>query len=136
VRDRHVSSESSGGPVNLLKVAQAWIRTRRLRYRYLNPDLLGEPGWDILLDLYQAYCLRHQRFIGQVGEAANIAPSTTLRWVSVLDQRGLIERFPDATDGRRVRLSLTPRGVEKMEAVLAAAVNKDGRGLGGLAIVQ
>jgi DNA-binding MarR family transcriptional regulator len=36
-----------------------------------------------------------------------VASTTALRWIGVLEERGLILRAPDPGDGRRIYLALT-----------------------------
>lgn len=87
--------------------ARKHLEARRARARFLPVDLFGEPAWDLLLDLFVA---------GEEGKGVSItsaciasgAPSTTaLRWIGVLEERGLIVKVPDPEDGRRIYVSLT-----------------------------
>lgn len=101
---------------NRLALARKAYALRRKRVNLFgNPDLFGEPAWDILLDLYIA-----------AGEGKNVsvssacigsaAPATTgLRWLGVLADEGLIVRENDAEDHRRVLVRLTPPGQAAMD---------------------
>lgn len=76
-----------------------------------NPDLFGEPAWDILLDLFIAYGEGKQVSVSSacIGSAA---PATTgLRWLGVLADEGLVVRENDPEDNRRVLVRLSPRGL-------------------------
>ena len=84
-----VRSPPIEAPLNLLKVAQAWIHARGARFQALDADLFGEPAWDILLDLYEAHCLNHQRATSAVGTVAHVPQTTALRWIVALENRGL-----------------------------------------------
>lgn len=101
---------------NRLALARKAYALRRKRVSLFgNPDLFGEPAWDILLDLYIA-----------AGEGKNVsvssacigsaAPATTgLRWLGVLADEGLVVRENDAEDHRRVLVRLTPSGAAAMD---------------------
>jgi MarR family transcriptional regulator, temperature-dependent positive regulator of motility len=75
----------------------------------------GEPGWDILLDLYQADGSRNALATLSIARGANIAPSSLLRWLAVLTERGWITRTRDTFDRRRVSVCLTPAGRSLVE---------------------
>ncbi|MEP0191071.1 MAG: MarR family transcriptional regulator [Erythrobacter sp.] len=96
------------------------IRRRRSSI-FGNPDLFGEPAWDILLDLYIAHVEQKPVSVSSacIGSAS---PSTTaLRWLGVLAEDDLIIREQDRDDQRRVLVRLTERGVEAMETYFAKA---------------
>ncbi len=85
-----------------------------------NPDLFGEPAWDILLDLYIAQGEGKSVSVSSacIGSAS---PATTgLRWLGVLADESLILREADAADHRRVMVRLTAAGVAAMERFLNA----------------
>jgi len=97
-----------------------WLRRQRAQI-FGSADLFGEPGWDILLDLYIAYAEGKQVSVSSacIGSAS---PATTgLRWLSVLAEQGLIAREADEQDQRRIMVRLTQRGVAAMERFLALA---------------
>ena len=77
-------------------------RERRRRERIFSLDLFGEPAWDILLDLFSAHLQNKRISVTSVCIAANVAPTTALRWISELQENLLIERFDSDTD-RRVK---------------------------------
>ena len=86
--------------------------TRRERAKFFNNALLGEPVWDMLLALF---CLpkRNQRLSASgLCHASGVPTSTALRWLHVIEQKGLVQRHPDEKDARRVWLSLTDKGDE------------------------
>ena len=93
---------------------------RRRRARYMSADLFGEPTWDILLDLYVA--AREGRRVPTTSACigAHVPPTTALRWLRILETRGLVGREDDGRDGRRTFVKLTARGEAVMEAFLGA----------------
>ena len=101
-----------------LTLAREFYSGRRRRARYLSADLFGEPTWDILLDLYVAS--RENRRVPTTSACigAHVPPTTALRWLRILEMRGMVEREEDGRDGRRTFVKLSPRGHGVMEAFL------------------
>jgi DNA-binding MarR family transcriptional regulator len=100
-------------------VADASYMIRRRRDRFFPATLFGEPAWDILLDLYIQGERGTPVSISSACLAGGTAPTTGLRWLSNLDELGLTERKPNASDGRMSWIRLTARGREQMQAYLA-----------------
>ena len=86
----------------------------------MNADLFGEPTWDILLDLFVA--AREDRRVPTTSACigAHVPPTTALRWLRILEMRGLVEREEDGHDGRRTFVRLSARGEDVMESYLGA----------------
>jgi hypothetical protein len=98
--------------------AESLYIARRRRERFLAADLLGEPAWDILLDLFIA--ARRGRVVSTSSACvgANVPATTALRWLQVLHDRGLVDRFADKRDSRRTLVSISPSGDRVIEAYL------------------
>lgn len=103
-----------------LTIAREVYAERRRRHRFLPADLFGEPTWDILIDLYVAY--REERRVPTTSSCigAHVPPTTALRWLRILESRGLVEREDDGRDGRRTFVRLTPQGLAAMDATFAS----------------
>ncbi|MCW1381318.1 MarR family winged helix-turn-helix transcriptional regulator [Novosphingobium sp. KCTC 2891] len=101
-----------------LALAHEFYVGRRRRERFLTGDLFGEPTWDILLDLYVA--ARENRRVPTTSACigAHVPPTTALRWLRILEARGLVEREDDGRDGRRTFVRLTGRGLAAMDGWL------------------
>ncbi|WP_338468091.1 winged helix DNA-binding protein [Novosphingobium sp. ZN18A2] len=115
---------AEGGPDGRLAQAEAdsalrWAREiyteRRRRDRFFPTDLFGEPSWDILLDLFIAS--RESRRVPTTSACigAHVPPTTALRWLRILESRGLVEREGDRSDGRRTFVRLSTQGLKIME---------------------
>ena len=76
--------------------------------------LFGEPGWDILLDLFIAYEKGKSQSVSSTCIGAAVPQTTALRWIAVLEREGLVHSWQGERDGRYRMLGLTPVGVEKM----------------------
>lgn len=109
-------------PEALLAFARESYAIRRRRDRHLPGDLFGEPTWDILLDLYVA--TRENRPVPTTSACigANVPPTTALRWLRILEARGLVEREEDNRDGRRTFVRLSARGLAAMDDWLHMAL--------------
>lgn len=55
--------------------------------------------------------------LGHLAQHEQVTPPTVSKLVDKLEQRGLVERIPDATDRRVCRVGITPAGVEQVEEI-------------------
>jgi hypothetical protein len=83
------------------------IRARRLRDQFMPADLFADPAWDMMLDLMAARLAGEQVSVSSLCIAAAVPPTTALRWIRQLTDRGMLERQADPTDGRRVFIALS-----------------------------
>lgn len=88
--------------------ARLLLRERRDRDLVLLTDMLGDPAWDMVLDLFAAGEDAMRVPVSSICLAAGVPPTTALRWLKVLVEKQLIVRTDDARDKRRVNVSLTP----------------------------
>ena len=103
---------------DLSRVAGRIFDARRMRERVLDGRVLGEPAWDILLALYCLPLRGEVLSVTSLSLAANLAPTTGLRWQSLLLSEGLIEQGPGNVDARRRMMRLTTEGRSLMERYL------------------
>lgn len=89
---------------------------RARRSDFLSSALFGEPGWDMLLELFAAAIEQKRVTIGELCIASNVPQTTALRWIDVLMKEGLATRRPDPLDGRRIHMEITPFAYRAMEA--------------------
>lgn len=103
---------------NLNKLAQSIYAGRRLRDKAFGADLFGEAAWDILLDLYIAEG-QSRRVSLKSAAIGSAAPLTTAhRWLTILEERGLIVRYRDLADARRIYIRPTQTALDKMTLIL------------------
>lgn len=103
--------------LDLVELARRAYRSRRLRSDVFKGDqLFGEPAWDMLLDLFIAEADHRPLSITAACIGAAVPTSTALRWLMVLEERGLVRRENDPSDARRVFIHLTSEGYTKMIA--------------------
>lgn len=105
------------------------VRLRRLREKYLPAELFADPAWDMLLDLMAARIEGTRVPVSSLCIAASVPPTTALRWIKTMTDRGLFVRVADQFDARRVFIELSDSAAQGMRDYLLAA-----KALGGLAV--
>lgn len=109
-----------------------WARiaydNRRLRDSVFNdPGLFADPAWDILLDLTRSESAGRRLSTTSLSIGACVPATTALRWIMVLEERGLVRREDDLLDGRRTFIRLTRQGKDMMQRYFAElARRRDG----------
>lgn len=106
-----------------LTVAMSLIRARKARDDIFGGDLFFDPAWNILLELYLHRRQRTAVSITSLCAAADVSSSTGLRWVTLLERRGLIAREFDPFDRRKTYAILTEEAVRRLEQALDGAVD-------------
>ena len=95
--------------------AQRVYQSRRKRAQIFDDEkLFGEPAWDILLDLFIAACHEKRVAVTSACIGAYVPNTTALRWLNVLELKGLIFRESDEQDGRRTYVALSELGFKRM----------------------
>lgn len=91
--------------------AQASVIYRGRRARRVlfgdHGDLFGEPAWDMLLDLFVARETGQLVSVSSACISADVPATTALRWLGILERRGLVRRMADRCDGRRWHMQLS-----------------------------
>jgi DNA-binding MarR family transcriptional regulator len=100
---------------------RAVLRLRRLRDQIVSADLFADPAWDILLDLMAAHLEGVRVSVSSLCIAASVPPTTALRWIRQLTEKGLLQRNADPSDGRRIFIALSPEGVDAVNRWFAAS---------------
>jgi DNA-binding MarR family transcriptional regulator len=94
------------------------MRTRTLRSKFFDPQLFADPVWDMLLALYDAELDQRRTSVSACCRLSNVPPTTALRHVTFLCEKGILLREPDRFDRRRVYLSLSPAASAAMRNLL------------------
>jgi len=82
------------------------------------PGIFGEPAWDILLSLATLDPARPEAPVLSIGYAAEVAPTTALRYIALLEAAGLVERTTNPEDRRSVLVRLTEAGRVEVQRML------------------
>lgn len=97
-------------PHDLVHARLIYSMRRRRDVAFADFDLLGEPGWDILLDLFIGEMEGARIQVSSVCLDAGVPSTTILRWLARLERDKLIFRAADNIDGRRRFVRLTDEG--------------------------
>jgi len=97
-------------PVLLENIA----RNRRRRADFFGKGLFADPAWDMIVDLAIARSRFVRVSVSSLCIASGVPPTTALRWIGLLVDRGVFQREDDATDRRRALVSLTDGGMRKV----------------------
>lgn len=115
-------SENSDQRVPATSVKLNYVRdvilARRLRERFFGADLFGEPGWDLILDLYIRQLEGKKTNVSSACLAAAVPATTALRWINAMVETGVLTRTSDPNDRRKVYLWLSDRALAAMEEYL------------------
>lgn len=110
-------------PKLIASAAAELFKMRRARNREIPADLVGEPGWDMLLALYIEAPAGLP--LSSICHAAETPGTTGLRWIGALAECGFVNREPHYRDRRVTLVSLSDSGrlmVERsIKAMLRAA---------------
>jgi hypothetical protein len=116
------AAASDTAEADCIAFLEGQFRIRRLRVRHLVGLSLGEPAWDILLDLAVAQFWRRETSVTSLCIAADVPSTTALRWINSMTREGLIVRRPCLRDGRRSFLAIAPDTYLAMLALAADAL--------------
>lgn len=98
-----------------IDIAAAGVReARQARAKMFSSHLLGEPGWDMLIDLFIAEREGRDSVVKSVCLASGVPYTTAWRWLRVLEREKLVRFSNDSKDLRRVVVRITESGYGKM----------------------
>ena len=101
-----------------IDLARSLHRLRRRRELYFDAELFSEPAWDFLLDLYVATFENRPTAVTGACKGAAVPTTTALRWLALLESRGLVERESDRRDARRNQVRLSSEAMRAMRRLL------------------
>lgn len=114
------SPGASADRETLVSRARIVFNSRRLRERYFDSQLFGEPAWDILLLLYISEQSSARMTATSLGELVHTPPTTVARWLNHLEMAELIERQDHPTDRRTVFIKLREKGRAALNSYLGS----------------
>jgi len=100
---------------NLRALAARERCLRGQRRRLFNPHMFGEPAWDILLALCEIDEVERRLSIAELTAITNVPLTTSLRWLSYLEEQDLVSRSIAPHDQRMVLIELTDEGRRTMD---------------------
>jgi DNA-binding MarR family transcriptional regulator len=90
------------------------MKSRDARASYFPADWFSNPAWDILLFLYCNHLEGHRLTVGDVGNGTGTRPTTTIRWLEILETEQMLDRHRCGVDSRRVYVSINDKGARAM----------------------
>lgn len=112
IEDGAGSARPPASPPDYLK---ALVAARADREAIFDAGLFSDPAWEMLLDLAFAEATGRSISVTSLCLASGASTTTALRRIEDLQEAGLLERQPDPSDRRRILVTMTSRGREKME---------------------
>lgn len=102
------------------QVVRQIIANRQARARFFDPELFGDPAWDMLLDLTAAHGEEARVSVTSLCIAAGVPATTALRWLTQMVESGIFERVPDPADKRRAFIGLSDKAIAAMSGYFAS----------------
>ena len=96
-------------------------QARQLRARmsdFLPRDLLVDPAWDMMIDLFVAAGTGERLCVKDLTLMSGESTTSAMRRIDRLQEAALLARHPDPNDHRRVHVRLTEKGHVAMAAML------------------
>ena len=111
-------------PIDVTQAAKQlyWRRRRRARHFVGLECMFGEAGWDILLDLFIARNEGRNVSVSSACIAADVPPTTALRWIAILEDRCAILKEPDPGDRRRTYLRISEPAYQDLHRYITDVV--------------
>lgn len=104
-------------PALLARARQA-RRLRATMSAFLPRDLLVDPAWDMMIDLFIAVATGERLHVKDLILMSGESGASAMRRIDRLQEAALLVRHPDPTDHRRVHISMTAKGQAAMSAML------------------
>jgi len=106
-------------PERLLEAAETILNIRHTRAQMLGNAMLTGPAFDLFLTLYVLSAKRETVSVSALGRAARIPPSSALRWIAYLVDKGLVMRSKSEGDRRIISVRPTDLGRKALHRFLA-----------------
>jgi DNA-binding MarR family transcriptional regulator len=107
----------------LVRAAELELARRKKRARHLPAELFGEAAWSMLLDLYVSEHYGRTVSTTSACLAAEVPPTTALRWLELLEAKQLVRRVPMKGDRRVRHVVLTGEAYSTISNLLAHYVS-------------
>ena len=97
-----------------VEIAKSQYHSRRVRERFFEKKIFGEPAWDMLLELYASELNDEKISTSNLILSSSSPSSTALRWIKHLEDGGLVFKQSSHIDGRVQYQKITSNGFESM----------------------
>ena len=97
-----------------LRRVKSALRAQKMQRKMFGTELVANPCWDMLLDLYEKMLLNRSVSVSSLALASGVPVTTALRRMGKLEEMGLVRRGKDLADARRVFVELTDVGIDQL----------------------
>ena len=111
-------SRLTNASAGAVEEARRLYRLRRIRDQAFGPGIFGEPAWDLLLDLYIAASEPRPVSVVAASIAASVSTEDAARWLTLLEEHGLVERLYAGTEMNRAIICLSATAFRQMTYLL------------------
>lgn len=111
---------AAAGEASLYAAAEQAYHDRRRREAIIPATLLGEPAWDLLLDLVRSRADERPLRITAACLGACAPPTTAVRYLRGLERAGLVFTSLESSDRRARCVSLTPAATDQLSEFFGA----------------
>ena len=127
-RARAIEDQTAGdrSPTLSVAVVEQAMHARALRSSYVPMELLGDPAWDMLLELLHGELTGRRITPAILHKAAGVRPATGQRWIAGLANAGLCIAAGPAAE--RTSITLSKRGSDAVRAYFTDAEQRLGLG--------
>lgn len=108
-------------PMDRKRAIRAMLLEQKVRDRVFGDSVSIDPTWNMLLDLMLAHIEDRPMYLTSLCVGPSMPMSSALRRVEHLIAIGLVQRRDDQADRRRVIVSLTDAGLERLSAYFEQA---------------
>lgn len=110
--------ESDGAALHHRLLIMRLMRVQSLREKFLAPGLFSDPCWEILLDVLVHQLAGRPVSASSVYLATSVSATTAMRRLQDLETAGLLRRYPDPYDQRRVLVEVTEGAARRVARYL------------------
>ena len=107
-RPTHGDAPGTEGADIYLSTVDRAFHARKARTRYFPQELFAEPAWDMLLHLFRCELRGRRVSTSDLCLAAGVPETTALRWISTMDQQGLVISEPEGHEDQPSFITLSP----------------------------
>lgn len=107
--------------LNLAQVATSLRAKAKHRTKHLSPEFLGEPAWEMLIELFVQFAGGAKVSTKSLCIASGVPDTTAMRLIDRIEGAGLLERTQSPVDKRITLVGLTKQGVTAVGMILMDA---------------
>jgi DNA-binding MarR family transcriptional regulator len=113
------SDDAEGVNIDPLQTARYFTGLYRRRNELFEElgagDVFADPAWHMLIDLFLETKANRQVSVSSLCLGSLAPPTTALRYIMLMVEKGVLTRVPDPSDNRRIFISLAPASLQALE---------------------